>query len=170
MLPKAVHSEERAAEPEDPLREAVALVERVELGRPESDETIVAGFRTDGRLSLYFGDDPCYQFDPQGRLRRAFVEGRLYRSQGSTLAALTRERKSEVTELIRHDLDPAELDHFRRMMLDQIGALRQSLASGHLPVIRQVPAETPILDRLLESLDAIVSAGGELAPAINRMR
>jgi hypothetical protein len=155
---------------EDLIRDAVALVERVELRLPGSTDTVVAGFRRDDRLSLYIGDDSYYQFDPQCRLRRALVGDRLFCTQGSGLAALSRERKSEATELIRHDLDPAEIDHFLRVMHDRIGALREAIASGKLQVVRQVPADAPILGRLVETLDAILSAAGELAPSINRMR
>jgi hypothetical protein len=158
------------ANSEDLIREAVALVERVELRLPVSTDTVVAGFRRDDRFSLYIGDDRYYQFDPQGRLRRALVDDRLFRTQGSGLAALTRARTSEATVLIRHDLDPAELAHFLQDLLDRIGALREALASGNLQIVRQVPADTPILGRLVETLDAILSAAGELAPSINRMR
>jgi hypothetical protein len=152
------------------MQEAVALVERVEVRLPQSTDTVVAGFRRDDRLSLYIGDDLYYQFDPQGRLRRALVGNRMFRTQGSGLAALTRERKSETAELVRRDLDPGEFAQFLRVMLDQIGGLRQALASGNLETVRQVPPDTPILDRLVETLDAILNAAGELAPSINRMR
>jgi hypothetical protein len=158
------------AHSEDLMQEAVALVERVELRLPRSTDTVVAGFRHDGRFSLYIGDDPYYQFDPQGRLRRALVGNRMFRTQGSGLAALTRERKSETTELVRRDLDPAQFAQFLRVMLDEIGVLRQALASGNFQIVRQVPADTPILGCLVEALDAILNAAGELAPSINRMR
>jgi hypothetical protein len=156
--------------PEDQMQAAVALTERVELQPRGGADTVVAGYRRDGRLSLYFGEDPYYQFDPQGRLRRAFVGGRLFRTEGSGLAALTRERTAEATELIRRDLDPGELDVFLQAMLGRIEALRAGLACSDLRVVRQVPAEVLILGRLAESLDSILSAAGALAPAINRMR
>src|SRR5688572_18570527 len=57
---------------EDILREATALVERVELLIPEFPEPIVAGFRRDGSASFFFGADPVLQFNAQGKLRRAF--------------------------------------------------------------------------------------------------
>src|SRR5579862_7381213 len=93
-----------AASSEDRIRDATALVERIELRSAEGGQTIDAGFRDDGRLSLYFGDDPYYQFDAAGRLRRSFVDGRIVLSQGSGLKALTRERTSETSVLNRHDL------------------------------------------------------------------
>ena len=75
---------------EDLIAEAVALRRRIELALPGCDNPVVAGYRSTGALSLYFGADPVYQFDERGRLRRAFVGGHLYRTQGTTLAELTR--------------------------------------------------------------------------------
>ena len=134
---------------------------------PANETSIIAGFRADGSLSVYFGADPYYQFDVQGRLRRAFVGDRLYRTQGDGLAALARERSNEATVLARHDLEPAELDRFRQSMRDRIDGLRQSLAAGRERVLRQVPEGTPILPRLADSLDTVLKADGALAPPIN---
>ena len=62
---------------EDLLREATALVERIELAPADAadDEHIVAGFRRDGALSIYFGADPVYHFNSAGELRRAYCDG-----------------------------------------------------------------------------------------------
>jgi hypothetical protein len=165
-----VNSEDAAVNAEDPMRDAVALAQRVELRGTANPDTIVAGFRSDGRLLMYFGEDPYYQFDAQGRLRRALVDGRLFRTQGSGLASLTRATSPDATVLLRHDLDSDELAKFLRAMLTQVGALRKGLATGALEIARQVPADAPIVERLVKCLEVILSAAGALAPAINRMR
>jgi len=162
--------EDGAPDSEDRMRELVALTERVELRPSRTPETVVAGFRRDGRLSLYFGDDPYYQFDEAGRLRRAFVDGRLFRTQGASLAALTRERTAAETVLVRHDLVPAELEEFLAQMLNRIGLLRDALAKSEFEIVDQIPSATPIVERLLKVLDAVFDAAGELAPTMNRMR
>jgi hypothetical protein len=167
MPRQTVKSEESSVNSEDPMRELVALTERVELTGEEGSPTIVAGFRPDGRLSIYFGEDPYYQFDAEGRFRRAFVDGRLFRTQGASLAALTR---SGGAVLVRHDLVVDELEAFLADMLKRLGCLREALRAGHLMVIRQVPAKAAVVPRLLEALDAILKRNGELAPAINRVR
>jgi len=59
---------------------------------PGEPENVIARFRADGSPSIYFGSDPVYHFDEAGRLRRAFVEEQLFRTQGDTLARLTRTR------------------------------------------------------------------------------
>ncbi|MEZ6044739.1 MAG: hypothetical protein R3C11_03990 [Planctomycetaceae bacterium] len=46
-----------------------------------------------GAAFLYLGPDPVYHFDAAGRLKRAYVEGLLYRTQESTLARLERLRR-----------------------------------------------------------------------------
>jgi len=71
----------REEEPrEDLLREATALVERVELQIEGFAETIVAGFRRDGAASFYFGQDFVFQFNTANQLRRGYVEGRLFKA------------------------------------------------------------------------------------------
>jgi hypothetical protein len=164
------NSEDAVVNTEDPMRDAVALTERVELRGTANGDTIVAGFRGDGRLLVYFGEDPYYQFDAQGRLRRALVDGRLFRTQGTGMVSLTRATRSDATVLLRHDLDPDELAQFLRAMLTQVGALREGLATGAWKIVRQVPADVPIVERLVKSLEVISRAAGALAPAINRMR
>jgi hypothetical protein len=155
---------------EDLMRELVALSERVELQGPAVADRIVAGFRRDGRLSIYFGEDCCYQFDPEGRLRRALIDGRLYRTQGNGLAALSRGRNADETVLIRHDLDSAELEQFVGQMVERLRALHDAVSSRSVQVTRQVPTDASVVERLVRSLEVVLSAAGELAPAINRMR
>ncbi|HET6328810.1 MAG TPA: hypothetical protein VFG04_29265 [Planctomycetaceae bacterium] len=170
MPSQPANSEDAAVKPEDPMRDAVALTERVELRGNGDSDLIVAGFHRDGRLSLYFGEDPYYQFDSQGGLRRALVGDRLFRTQGTRLAALTRVPTAGALVLARRDLDREELGVFVRAMLAQVGELREGLVAGALEAVRQVPSEAPIVERLAESLTLILSAAGALAPAINRMR
>jgi hypothetical protein len=151
------------------MRELVALTQRVELRWPGKQGTVLAGFHRDGRLSVYFGEDPYYQFDPAGRLRRALVDGRLFRTQGNGLAALTRARGRSTT-LARHDLDQAELQRFSNSMLERVAELRAALAAAVVDVVRQVPEDVSIKGRLVAALDAVLCAAGKLAPAINKVR
>ena len=90
---------------DDLMGEATALVRRAEWKPLSGVEAVVTGFRRDGSMSLYFGADPVYHFDETGRLKRAFLAGRLYRTQGTTLAELTRRREKTETHLIRRDLE-----------------------------------------------------------------
>ncbi|MFN9976174.1 MAG: hypothetical protein ACK58T_40380, partial [Phycisphaerae bacterium] len=108
------------ADREDLIREAVALTERAELQAVSFSEIITVGYRTTGAFSVFVGQDPVYQFDPDYRLRRAYVNGFLFRSHETTLARMIRQRTEEQTLLIRSDLLPEELAGFRLKMLNQL--------------------------------------------------
>jgi hypothetical protein len=163
-------SEEHPSDAEDPMREAVALRERIEFRWRGGPGTVVAGFRPNGFLSVYFGEEPYYQFDADARLRRARVGDRLFRTEGSGLAALTRVKEPAATVLVRHDLDTGELDAFRRVMRERIRELHEAVTSAQIEILQQVPAEARIVERLARGLEAVLSAAGELAPAINKVR
>src|SRR5262245_2457169 len=100
------------SEREDLLREATALVERIELAPRSAAGSatahVIAGFRRDGGLSIFFGDDPVYQFNAAGELRRAYCEGKLVKAVGGRLANLSRLRTVGEVQLVRHDLSDAE--------------------------------------------------------------
>lgn len=156
---------------EDLMAEAVALVRRVELRLPGRDETVVAGFRANGWLSVYFGPHPMYQFDERGRLRRAFLDGLLYRTQGTTLAQLRRERTEVETTLLRRDLTESELAEFRSAMLRAVVSLREPLREPLLErqavLLRQTPVEDDrLLDDLAMGLDRVLKSPEFLAPSI----
>lgn len=157
------------ADREDLIAEATALVPRMELGVPEEFQPVVAGIRNGG-LSLYFGGDPVYHFDDQHRLRRAFVDGCLFRTQGTTLARLTRVRTESATELIRHDLSPEELEDFRQRMLQRLGNLAARLERSECRVLRQVPEDSDAVAQLALQLRGIRDSAPELAPAIRGRR
>src|SRR5512138_3714273 len=97
---------------EDLLREATALVERVELSVAGMTENVVAGFRRDGAASFFFGADPVYQFNAAGELRRAFVGGLLYKTDRGKLVEMRRERTAEAVELRSRQLDAVETASF----------------------------------------------------------
>jgi hypothetical protein len=154
---------------EDLMREAVALVWRVELRLAGLSDAVVAGFRRDGCLSIYFGADPYYQFDAEGRLRRARLRNRLFRSQGSTLAQLERVRSERTSELRRQDLSAESLAQFFQEMRASVSLLRAAIEQPGI-VVRQIPVDAAIIPRLALSLDNVLSEAGTLAPAVNRVR
>lgn len=130
---------------EDLMEEATALVRRAELRAVGFAEPIVTGFRRDGGLSVYFGADPAYHLDPVGRLKRAYRDGRLFRTQGDTLAELMRERTATETVLRRRDLTGPECGAFVDEMRELLGRLCLQVDRGEATVLRQVPSEDPAL-------------------------
>lgn len=133
---------------EDLLREATALVERVELTSGDRRVSIVAGFRDDGSLSIFFGAEPVYQFNSAGELRRAFVNDRLLKASNGRLVALRRERHGDEVQLLRHDLDAAEQESFLDQMSNQLRNFAQGIDSSILQIVGQVPPNADILSRI----------------------
>ena len=158
----ARHEEDR----EDLIREAVALPDRVELSVVGFDQPITIGFRPNSAMSIFVGQDPVYHYDPDGRLRRAFVGGLLYRSQHVTLAMLQRERTETQTLLLRTDLGDAELAMFRETMHDLLNLLHQKLTASEYETLRCVPESAEHISRILAALDTVRLADPWLSPAI----
>lgn len=153
---------------EDLMREVTALVPRIELELPGEPIPVIAGRRRDGRCSVYLSPDEVYHFDAEGRLRRAYVRGHLYRSQGTRLARLTRHRTKQETELLRHDLSPAELEEFQAEARRALAHLQTQLASGDCRVLRQVPESPDFIPELNAALMQALNGGLALAPALKR--
>ena len=152
---------------EDLMAEAIAMTRRVELTFPGQQTLIVTGFRANGWLSIYLGPERMYQFDERGRLRRAFINGLLFRTQGTTLAQLHRQRTETETVLLRRDLSHSELAEFRLVMLDHVTAFHERLTKQEVVIVRQVPAEDdPLLNDLAVGLDRVLNASEFLAPPI----
>ncbi len=151
---------------DDLLQEATALVRRVEFRVPFLKEPIVAGFKRSGAWSVYFGADPVIQFDAESRLRRACVDGFLFRTQGSTLARLERVHSSDETILLRHDLTDREWVAFRERMHGQLSQLHAAMENGFAEPLRQVPELDDVMSDVRDSLRRVLDAGVPLAHTI----
>jgi hypothetical protein len=157
----------REQDREDILAEATALVERVELQIAGAAESIVVGFRQSGAAAIYFGQDVAYQFNAGGKLRRAFVDNRLYKAERGRLAALRRERTAEEVQLVRRDLNAQEAAAFLAQMNARIAALRDELQADRATVLRQISpsglAATRVEDWLRKFPDRIEIANSPRA-------
>lgn len=140
---------------EDLLAEATGLVERVSLQpRPESavGAEVVAGFRRDGSLAIFFGQQRVYQFTSAGQLRRAYVDGLLYKAQAGALIVMRRERTSEVVNLVSTPLDAQATSEFLTRMHCLLNGLRRVFESREFTLLGQVPPDGRIVERLLNWL------------------
>lgn len=150
------------ADKEDLIRDGTAMVCRGEFAftkpRPDSWtwQVVTIGFRRNGSPSFYFDQDPFYQFDADGRLRRAYRGGFLYRSQSTTLARMHRTRTAHETTLQRQDLSPQQLDEFQTQMIQQLKALQQHLQAGTMTCHRMVCPEENLLEIVLSFLPTIL--------------
>jgi hypothetical protein len=148
---------------EDLLREATALVERVELAPIGARQgvNVTAGFRPDGAASIFFGTDPVYQFNAAGELRRAYSDGLLLKADQGRLVSLRRERQQNEVQLWRHELTDAEQRALLAPMQGLLARLATSLQHGEYTIVGQVPADADVVGRLtkwLASRDKVVVA------------
>lgn len=136
---------------EDLLREATALVDRVELvpadGAPHS-EPIVIGFRANGALSIFFGAEPVYQFNAAGELRRAYCDGLLYKAERGRLVSLERQRMPQQVQLVRRELTESDEREFISRMQHGLRQLAGALDAGQYRVTGQVPANGDVPSRV----------------------
>ncbi len=153
---------------EDLIREAVALPERTELRVAGFEEPVTIGFRANSAMSVFIGQDPVYQFDPASRLRRAYVDGFLYRSQHQTLAQLQRVRTESGTQLLRHDLTADELAAFRKLMVSRLTMLQCQMTSRLAVALRTVPEQVDLLPKIITTLNNVIHVTDWLAPQIGR--
>lgn len=134
---------------EDLLREATALIERVELKTAGFEEPIVCGFRRDGSASFYFGAEPVYQFNTANQLRRAFVGGRLLKAERGLLVALSRERTERDVALVRHELTENEVQMLISDLRSNLHRLQAALEADAYTLNGQVPADARVSARVL---------------------
>jgi len=147
---------------EDLLREATALVERVELLVAGSDEPIVAGFRREGQVSLFFGAEPAFHFNSRNELRRAYAAGRLMKAEQGRLVALERVRTENEVSLVRLELDGAETTAFLDIARGRLWELRAAIAAGQFRINGQVPDAMDVISRVSAWLESL---SGELVIA-----
>lgn len=135
---------------EDLMREATALVERIEI--EVNLKPIVVGFRRNGAGSIFFGADPVYQFNADDQLRRAFVDGLLYKAEKGRLVALRRERDAQQVSLLRHELTDSETDAFCASFDARKQSLQFDLENGGGEIVAQVPTDKDLATRVVEWL------------------
>lgn len=146
------------SEREDLLREATALVERIEIRLPNQPETIVAGFRRDGSASFFFGQSPVFQFNSSRELRRAFRDGLLYKTDNGRLVEMRRERTAAAVELRSRVLSDEESAALLQESLFRLGELRDGLSVGQAVVVGQVSEDASGADvrrRVVDWLDLL---------------
>lgn len=158
------------ADREDLLAEAVNLRERIELRVPGSDDVVTMGCNDLGHWSFYFGAELMFHFDAEGRLRRAVRDGKLYRTQGATLAELTRVRLEQETQLQRRDLSPNEVVGFLAEVRAHLLLVHETYTTHRCLVLREVGTQAEFPARLAARLSQFAVEPITLAPALATKR
>ena len=128
---------------EDILREATALVNRVELkvsGRGDGDH-VVFGFRECGSLAVYFGSEPVYQFNTKQALRRAYHQGCLLKAVDRLLVSMRRERQDGKLQLLSTAWDDEQTREFLGQVRREMSQLVEAIEAGKVQVMGFVAAE-----------------------------
>lgn len=156
----ARHEEDR----EDLYEEFRSAVNKWEIQIPSHPDAVVLGIRKDGRFSIYFDQDHCYHFNSGYQLLRAYKAGSLYRTQGTTLAKLTRIRTEKETILNRVDLNERELSEFIEVLQKRLNTLIFDLRNRKHEILRSEPLNKNI-DEIHITLGALSQNDIQLAPA-----
>ncbi len=133
---------------EDLLAEAVALVERMEV-MLASREPVVVGFRKDGCASFFFDQDPVYQFNTAGELRRVYHAGLRYKADDRKLVALEPHRETNEVAMVRREISPDGTTALLEEAERRLDVLQASLAEGRFTLVGRVPAEVEVARRAI---------------------
>jgi hypothetical protein len=139
---------------EDLMRDAVALVERMEIQL--GDQQIIIGFRQGGAGSIYIGQDPAYHFNSSNEFRRAIVSELLYKAEANRLVSLCRERDAAEVVLRRHVANAEDTTRFFDAFEAHRGAILRSLKDGTATTIAEIPAEGTLRHRTIGWLEKLL--------------
>lgn len=135
---------------EDLMRDAHALVERAEIVWHPDEPPLIAGKRRAGAVSLFFGEDPVYHFTSEGKLRRAYVAGLLYKAEGGRLFEIERVRVPGAVEMRSRPLTATEEAHFLGAMTVKLRQALDAFDRGAHAVVAQYPAEGTVARSLFQ--------------------
>jgi hypothetical protein len=151
---------------EDLLREATALVERVELRVEGFAEPVIVGFRRGGEASVYFGPEPVYQFNARNELRRAFISAQLVKAERGCLVELERRRSATQVQLVRHEWDAERTAALLAKLRDDLSQLAAQLDARFYQLVGEVPVGGDVVSRVRQWL-AVLPPQIAVAPAPN---
>lgn len=100
----AINHEKR----EDLMRDATAYVRRLTIPISIVTEPIFLGLRQHGGWSVYFGEDPVFQFNAQHKLRRVHFDNQNFAASDGRLILLDRVRLGGQVEFQRIHLADTE--------------------------------------------------------------
>ena len=153
---------------EDILREATALVNRVELkldGKGESDDSVFVGFRRDGAVSFFYGSEPVYQFNNQHAFRRGYYQSTMLKAEQGKLVQLTRSREGEQLVLLRREYNEQQTVEFCEEMRQNLLNLLAAIRSEKYELIGFVVEDNTVEQLLIQVADWIENHAGQIRVA-----
>ena len=147
----ARHEQDR----EDILREATALVERIELEVPGYSDPVIVGFRRNGSASVFIGADPVFQFNSKHELRRAYVAGKLIKAERGRLVSMEKRRTATQVQMLSTELDASSVTEIQTTAAEHMKELADHLREGTFHVRGQVPDSVDLVDRVRSWLEGL---------------
>ena len=146
---------EHEGQREDLIATATALVQRVELAIDGFPDLLVVGFRSDGAASLFVGEDPVYQFNARGELRRAFRAGKLVKAELGRLVELTRQRADNRVDMVSQELTDQQHQQFLSQLRQILDQLQGALQLKQFRVTGQVPADQDVVRQAAQWIEQL---------------
>lgn len=148
---------------EDLLCDATALLPRILLRAKIQGQLceVFGGFRQPESLAIYFDDDPVFQFNSLGELRRAFVGGQIIKADKGQLVAWQRSETLDQTAMLSRRLNADATNEIVNAMLARLADLTAAVAQNAFSVAGQVPPDGEALEKLqtwLHKFEAVVIA------------
>lgn len=126
---------------EDILREATALVNRIEIKfsqKAVSKESVFVGFRRDGAVSFFFGAEPVYQFNTRHEFRRGYCKGAMLKADNGKICNLTRVREGDQLVLLSRDYSDEQTAEFLEEMKHALLVLYKEIRGGQWSILGAV--------------------------------
>jgi len=142
------------------LDELTALSPRVQLAI--GDRTILIGFRSNGAVSIYFGQDFVVGFNARHEVRRVFLHGSLFRSDsGRQVIRMDRHREPGQSELRSQSLSESAKGELQSIIRWHVEMLARALAGDRFHVDGCIPEgdSSIILASIRAELHHILDAG-----------
>ena len=148
---------------EDILREATALVNRIEIKFSEkavSEESVFVGFRRDGAVSFFFGAEPVYQFNTRHEFRRGYCKGAMLKAAKGKISQLTRVREGDQLVLLSRDYSGKQTAEFLEEMKHALLLLYKGIKGGQwniLGAVVEAGTAEELLNRVADWLETHTS-------------
>ncbi len=140
---------------EDLMREAVAYAKRSLLKMATFDEPVFWGQRRDGAWSIYFGEDPVFQFNGKDELRRAYFESCRYAAKAHRLYRLEKPLNGGQVQLSW--IEDAKSERvIQQIVVERFAMIMDQLRSNSIEVLQTIPANENPLPTIAQRLQAFV--------------
>ncbi len=125
------------------------------------------GFRPDGGWSIYFDEDPVYQFNSAGQVRRVFIAGQRLEASNGQLLQLNRQTAGGRVELTRVALAVEQQGKVCADLQNALNACSSLVANREWEIVQVFPTSISASDIESRVLAALASTQNDLVIAVS---